>query len=107
MEPRSDAPSSGDLPVQGPLPGLRDTPPQSGESAVLDLPAESGGSAGTLASEPTEPRFAGFWVTEREIRAMARGELPNRLIAYCGELVDWLDEPIGVVLEKRRKRRHA
>lgn len=98
----SDAPTPGAAATHGPLPGLRDPLADAGQSPVLDLPAEGSGSPSPLASAPTEPRFAGFWVTERELRAMAAGELPARLIVYCGELVEWLDAPDVTVRRTRR-----
>lgn len=100
-----DARSAVGLSAREPVSGLRDPAPDIGQPALLDLPTESGGSTGPLPSEPTEPYFANFRVTESEIRAMAEGRVPKRISAYCFELIEWLDEPVAEVLRKRRTRR--
>jgi hypothetical protein len=93
------------LSASEPVSGLRDTAPDLGQPALLDLPTEGSGSTGPLPSEPTDRSFANFKVTESEIRAMAAGQVPARIVAYCHELIEWLDEPVAEVLRKRRTRR--
>jgi hypothetical protein len=99
-----DAATAGALSAGGAVSGLRDPLADHGQSSLLDLSAEGGGSASAVAVPAIDgPVWYRFVMTEAEVKLAASGILPDRIRLECEEALPWLAGDIEEALRGRAR----
>jgi hypothetical protein len=103
-----DAATAGAVSAGGAVSGLRDPLADHGQSSLLDLSAEGGGSASAVAVPAIDgPVWYRFVMTEAEVRQAASGVLPDRIRLECEEALPWLAGDVAEALAAKTKRRRT
>jgi hypothetical protein len=99
-----DAATAGALSAGGAVSGLRDPLADHGQSSLLDLSAEGGGSASAVAVPAIDgPVWYRFVMTEAEVKLAASGILPDRIRLECEEALPWLAGDVEEALRGRAR----
>jgi hypothetical protein len=99
-----DAATAGAVSAGGAVSGLRDQAVESGQSSLLDLSAEGGGSASAVAVPAIDgPVWYRFVMTEAEVKLAASGIMPDRIRLECEEALPWLAGDVEEALRGRAR----